>query len=89
MKKLIRITATMEPADSFEYEVFIFLEALRQSGVTNMYGAGPYVEYEFDVDRKYANELVGKWMKQYDREWYKTKQRELNEYNGYFEDFIG
>ena len=40
-------------------DVFTFLEELRQSGVTNMFGALPYLEREFsDMDRKRLKELL-------------------------------
>jgi len=42
--------------------VFSFLDRLRESGVTNMYGAGPYVEEHFDLNRRVAGNLVIKWM---------------------------
>ena len=43
-------------------EVFEFLDALRQSGITNMFGAGPYVEDTFGCDRRDARALVLEWM---------------------------
>jgi len=43
-------------------EVFEFLDALRQSGITNMFGAGPYVEDTFGCDRRDARKLVIEWM---------------------------
>lgn len=39
-----------------------YLDALRLSGVTNMYGAGAYVEEEFDVDAKTARTILTYWM---------------------------
>lgn len=47
-------------------KVFVYLDELRESGVTNMYGAGPYVEDEFDVDRRTARSLVVEWMETFD-----------------------
>jgi hypothetical protein len=43
-------------------EVFEFLDALRQSGITNMFGAGPYVEDTFGCDHRDARALVLEWM---------------------------
>lgn len=48
-------------------EVFVFLDELRESGETNMYGAGPYVEDEFDVDRRTARSLVVEWMETFSK----------------------
>lgn len=43
-------------------DVFLFLDNLRESGVTNMYGAGPYVKDEFGCDIKQAREYLSEWM---------------------------
>lgn len=54
-------------ADNFdEQKMFDFLEDLRQSGDTNMVGAGPYVREAFGLDRAEANAVVSKWMKLHD-----------------------
>lgn len=44
-------------------EHLVFLDNLKESGATNMWGAGTYVEEEFDVGRREANDIVGYWMK--------------------------
>ena len=44
---------------------FDFLEELRESGATNMFGAVPYLQEEFSelrYDRKRANEILTTWM---------------------------
>lgn len=43
-------------------EVFEYLDMLRESGATNMFGAGPYVQEEFDLDKREARALVSEWM---------------------------
>ena len=48
-----------------EEHVFEFLDELRESGVTNMYGASPYIREAFDVTRYEANRLLTKWMETY------------------------
>ena len=48
-----------------EEHVFEFLDELRESGVTNMYGASPYIRETFDVTRYEANRLLTKWMETY------------------------
>jgi len=45
---------------------FIFLDALRQSGITNMLGAAPYLSTAFDLQKKEATTILGLWMKYYD-----------------------
>jgi hypothetical protein len=42
--------------------VFEYLESLRESGITNMFGAAPYIERVFDVPRKEAVSLLIEWM---------------------------
>ena len=49
-------------------EMLEYLDDLRESGVTNMYGAGRYVEKEFDVDRREASDIVGYWMKTFGKD---------------------
>jgi hypothetical protein len=46
-----------------EKDVFTFLEQLRDSGVTNMFGATPYIQEEFDLDKKTAKNLLITWIK--------------------------
>ena len=44
---------------------WIYLENLRRSGVTNMFGAVPYLMAEFGIDKKRASEILSDWMKNY------------------------
>jgi hypothetical protein len=46
-------------------EVFSFLDALRESGATNMFGAAPYIQREFGVDRTRARALLLEWMESF------------------------
>lgn len=46
-------------------EVFQFLEDLRESGATNMFGAAPYLEDEFGMTRADAREWLREWMGSY------------------------
>lgn len=45
---------------------FAYLDDLRESGETNMFGAGVYVQEEFGLGRKEAGEIVRVWMKTFD-----------------------
>ena len=45
---------------------FNYLVKLRDSGVTNMFGAGPYLEEEFDLPRREANDILTAWMKSFE-----------------------
>ena len=41
-----------------------YLDELRESGLTNMYGATPYLEGDFpELERKQTREILGYWMK--------------------------
>ena len=45
-----------------ETQVFLYLDRLRESGIVNMFGAGPYVEDEFGLGRQEAKEHLIEWM---------------------------
>ena len=49
---------------------WIYLEMLRRTGVTNMYGAAPYLEDEFHIDSNEARKILVDWMKNYNRKDY-------------------
>lgn len=39
-----------------------YLDALRERGVTNMFGAAPYLEREFRLSRRVARDILIYWM---------------------------
>ncbi len=39
-----------------------FLNALRDSGVTNMFGAAPYLQREFGITSQKARTILLEWM---------------------------
>ena len=47
-------------------EYFNYLNKLRDSGITNMFGAAPYLERSFDISKKEAREILSAWMKSFD-----------------------
>lgn len=48
-------------------EYYCMLEAIRKSGVTNMFGAGPYLrEFAPELSRDEANQILSNWMRNYD-----------------------
>lgn len=51
--------------DSDWTEYYIYLENLRQSGVTNMFGASPYLANEFNISERDARKVLADWMKNY------------------------
>jgi hypothetical protein len=46
-------------------EYFIYLENLRKSGVTNMFGAGPFLQEEFNLDSHESRRVLSDWMTNY------------------------
>ena len=46
-------------------QVNIFLDALRISGKTNMYGAVPYIQKQFNTNKYDAQRFLVKWMETY------------------------
>lgn len=47
-----------------------FLENLRVSGKTNMFGATPYLQAQFGLSHREAMEVLADWMKNYNPEDY-------------------
>ena len=47
-------------------EYFKYLDTLRASGVTNMFGAGAYLESVFKIDKSEAHQVLTKWMNTFD-----------------------
>ncbi len=43
-------------------EVHTFLNDLRDSGVTNMWGAVPYLQEEFDMGHREAKDALIEWI---------------------------
>jgi len=52
----------MEACMSKQEQVNYFLDDLRDSGATNMFGAAPYIVEEFGVSRNEAKQLLLNWM---------------------------
>lgn len=59
--------SAMSDMDLMKDDVFDYLDGLRESGVTNMFGAGPYLEKAFDLNKKEARFLLGEWMRTFDQ----------------------
>ena len=57
-------------------EYFEYLDELRESGATNMYGAGAYLQEEFDLDRPEARKILVEWMETFGERHSLTKQKE-------------
>lgn len=46
-------------------EMFGYLDGLRESGVTNMLGAGSYLRDEFGIDKALSHKVLSAWMKDF------------------------
>ena len=53
-----------------ENKYWIYLEELRRSGITNMFGAVPYLVNEFDLTQLEASAILSDWMRNYNPEDY-------------------
>ena len=66
----------MRKTTQSEKEVMEFLNILRDSGATNMFGATPYVIEEFGLDKSEARRILSLWMSNFNEE---GKYEEVNE----------
>lgn len=46
-------------------EYFGYLNELRESGVTNMFGAAPYLQQEFGLTKYQARDILKQWMESF------------------------
>lgn len=47
---------------------FIYLSELRESGITNMFGAGAFLEDEYsELNKQEARDVLMKWMDSFDK----------------------
>lgn len=51
--------------ESMKDTVYEYLNDLRESGVTNMFGAAPYLQKEFGFDNKTATKWLQQWMEDF------------------------
>ena len=54
-------------------EVYLYLEQLKETGETNMFGAGVYLQKHFELPKDKAIMYLADWMRQY------NKKEESNE----------
>ena len=48
-------------------EVYLYLEQLRETGETNMFGAAAYIEQHFELSKKDSRKYLMDWMRQYNK----------------------
>jgi hypothetical protein len=49
-------------------DYFDYLNELRDSGETNMFGAASYLQLEFDLSKKEAKDVLLAWMNSFKKE---------------------
>lgn len=59
--------SNVQEVSAYKMEQFMYLNRLRESGETNMYGASPYVQCAFGTTKRQASKIVVEWM-----EWVNT-----------------
>jgi hypothetical protein len=67
-----------------QQEMYDYLEELRQSGDTNMYGASPYLAAEFDLDATEARAICIDWMNGHDDPSRKLEENTTGKQSGHF-----
>ena len=57
---------TKETNHGAEKKHLIYLDSLRESGVTNMFGAGTYLMERFSVTKREAHAILSHWMETFE-----------------------
>ena len=65
----------MRPTTALERRVFMFLNKLRLSGKTNMFGASVDIVVKFNLSPTDARKMLSLWMKNFDE---KGEYKEIN-----------
>lgn len=50
----------------FDEKYYVYLDDLRESGETNMFGARPYLIEAFGLTKKEASDILSDWMKTFE-----------------------
>ena len=51
--------------DRIDQKYIDYLNTLRKSGITNMFGAGPYLQDTFDLQKAEARKILANWMRNF------------------------
>lgn len=63
--------------DISQEEISKYLNELRKSGVTNMFGATPYIEKEFGISKEDARKALSYWMKNFKKDESKKRPKKV------------
>ena len=58
-------------------EHLTFLDKLRKSGKTNMFGARPYLQRKFSLENKESDDILTYWLENFDSNGTKLKEDNL------------
>lgn len=61
--RLLDAEGEIERAPHIKEKHLLFLDRLRESGETNMYGAAPWIEAAFGMSRERATKVLVYWMR--------------------------
>tara|TARA_R110000824_G_scaffold65022_1_gene169696 strand:- start:12591 stop:12818 length:228 start_codon:yes stop_codon:yes gene_type:complete len=51
--------------DEMKEDVFNYLDDLKESGETNMFGATPYIMETFEINKSMSKQFLTDWMESY------------------------
>lgn len=60
------MSTPIERPEKVTDEILEYLDELRESGETNMFGAGPYLVREFGLSRQESHDGLAYWMKTFE-----------------------
>ena len=58
---------TNEKPEILTNDHLFYLDALRESGITNMYGAGSYLQDKFGMTKQEAKQVLMYWMRTFSK----------------------
>ena len=62
------MTEILTRPENCETEHLEYLDDLRESGITNMFGASPYLQEEFDLTQSQSRAILSYWMKTFGKD---------------------
>ena len=84
-KEIIDYVNSIKPVTANPF--WNYLELLRRSGVTNMYGATPYLAKKFSINHEEAANILCDWMSNYNRSDYEKLENPEDLVNYVIQDF--
>jgi hypothetical protein len=57
------MTKPIDLEDEFTQDIFAYLDDLRESGATNMFGAAAFIQRDWGLSREDATGFLAEWMR--------------------------